>query len=44
MTTGRVIVHKQVRKLRERKDSLDDHSSDSEEDFMVSKRKNKKAQ
>ena len=27
--TGRVKIAKEVRKVRERKDSLDDHSSDS---------------
>jgi hypothetical protein len=41
MTQGRVKVAKQVRKLRDRLDSLDDHSSDSEEEVFVSKKKGK---
>jgi hypothetical protein len=35
MTTGRVTVAKQVRKLKDRKDSLDDHSSDSDDDVIT---------
>jgi len=32
--TGRVKVSKDIRKIRERKDSLDDHSSESDDDYV----------
>jgi len=39
MTSGRVKVAKQVRKIRERKDSLDDHSSASDDEPVQTKRR-----
>jgi hypothetical protein len=45
MTSGRVTLNKQVRKLRERQDSLDDHSSDSsDEQVFVAKKRGRKGQ
>ena len=39
VTTGRVKVAKQVRKVRERKDSLDDHSSASDDEPVQTTRR-----
>lgn len=37
--TGRVKIAKEIRKVRERKDSLDDHSSDSSDDYAPKQRR-----
>ena len=37
-TTGRVKVAKEIRKVRARKDSLDDHSESSDEEVNTRKR------
>ncbi len=42
MTTGRVIMAKQVRKLKDRKDSLDDISSSSSSEDEQPRRKGRK--
>ena len=39
VNTGRVKVAKEIRKVKERKDSLDDHSSDSDEDDFFPKKR-----
>jgi hypothetical protein len=38
VATGRVKVAKQIRKIKQRKDSLDDHSSESEDEPAPAKR------
>lgn len=41
---GRVKVAKEIRKVRARKDSLDDHSTDSDEEEYVPKRRGRQTE